>query len=157
MTDCAGFNVEGSMRDGTLTVEGVSMHVPSWVALDVTALWGSPGVRGDDLLIPGRPGLISMPRRITGTSYSVPMVVDGRFTYAGSVRANAREGLRANVAALVELVSGAARVVTLTTPDASATLTGAAHVALTLGDQTRSTMRVVMDLDFPEGGLVAPP
>lgn len=55
------------------------MHRPAFAVIDVTLLWTGPPQRGADLVIPGRAGVLSMPRRAQARQVSLPMVIDARF------------------------------------------------------------------------------
>lgn len=150
---CTRLNVAASMADGVLTVGGISMHTPGWIAVDVTPLWDGPDVRGDDLLIPGLPGLLPMPRRFTGTSYTIPLLIDGAVTSSGTPHANIRNGIALNLGVLQTLVGGMPKSVSLTRPGGGIYGTGSAHVQVKQGEKSRGIARAVMTLDFPGGGL----
>lgn len=150
---CGRLNVSASMADGVLTVGGISMHTPGWIAVDVTPLWDGADVRGEDLLIPGRAGLLAMPRRFTGTTYTIPLLIDGAVNSAGSPHGNVRNGILTNLDVLKSLPGGMPKAVTLTRPGGGQYGSGSAHVQVKLGGMSRGIARAAMTLDFPGGGL----
>lgn len=145
--------------DGTLTIGTVSMHCPAWVVYDVHQLWDGPDERGEDVLIPGAAGRLAMPRRADRTVFMLPMEIDGSVSRTGVPHADFRDGYRRNLLWLSQNVTGpvssgnGTRSVSLTTPAAGPTLTGAAHVSLRTGEQELGIWRAVLTLSFPAGGL----
>lgn len=158
MAVCAPrINLERCTRDGTLYVNGHLMQRPAFAVTTVAPLWTDPDQRGADLLIPDRTGVYPMPRRGTSTTYTLPIVVDGAFSPAGTVNAHMGEGLRANLEWLRANVSGPVsggdgqRSVLITKPDGSGTLSGRAHVSIRWGQRTREFWRGVLALEVAAG------
>lgn len=146
-------------NDGVLFISSVSMHCPGWVVLDVTPLWQASTQRGADLLIPGRPGMLPLPRRITSTEVSLRMIINGNYTAGGVYNYNARLGLYNNIeylnsAIVVPAPGGSLRNVTLYAPGGGSSKTQGAHVTgLEIGDQVGAFCKAVLTLVFPEGNL----
>lgn len=140
--------------DGTLTVGSTSMHCPAWVTFDVHELWNPPDKRGQSLLIPGRTGRLSMPRRDDETTWSLPMLIAGDVDRLGAPTASLRAGYRANLAYLRANVRSttSTRTVSLTLP-AGGSVSAPAHVQVRAGEQTDDGWRAVLELTFPGGGL----
>lgn len=142
--------------DGTLTVNGVSMHCPGWVTFDVHTLWDSALFRGESLHIPGRSGRLGMPRRDDETSWSLPMLIAGDVSRTGAATSSIRAGYQTNLTYLQANVrcasGGAARAVSLTMPAGSAR-TGFAYVQVRTGEQTLDGWRAVLELTVPSGAL----
>jgi hypothetical protein len=151
MAYCSGLNVTAAQADGLLSVDSVSMQTPAWCVVSVSPLWGFNALRGDDLLIPGRVGLVAMTRRFTETTVALQMVVDGRTDSAGVPHSHPRNGLRLNLASLRSLTGGMPKSVVLTAPGGGAVFTRSAHVGLEMGDETRFTARAALTLTFPDG------
>lgn len=124
--------LQNTTIEGTLTIDGVPMNPANgaWATLGdergeggLLQLWAMFAVRGQDRVLPGAPGVIAYPRRITQTR------IDLRFLMVGDVigetgvpAANSIEGLaqnteyiRANVLAPVVSTDGT-RPATLTIP-----------------------------------------
>ena len=148
-------------RDGVLTIDGVAMQRPAWAVLDVTPLWLGPDQRGDDLVIPGRPGALPNPRRAATTARTLRMIIDGQYDPAGVWQSDPRAQLRRNIAYLREHVSDPTyigdgrRTITLVTPD-GVTYTGQVHVGpLQLGDQVRGLARAALPITITDGDLTA--
>ncbi len=98
MTCTGRINVAATQIFGSLTIGGMLMHRLAFAVTDVTDLWLGPDVRGEDLMIPGRPGRIAFPRRADVTERQLPMVIDGRFDVSGNEFAgNEFEGLLQNI------------------------------------------------------------
>lgn len=89
---------------GTLTIDQVSLHTSAWCAPDLSALWGSPLLRGQNRLIPGRQGRKPYKRRIDEFRFSLPLLVTGYCDSDGFAYSDAGvgfdQGLEANVAYL---------------------------------------------------------
>lgn len=154
-------DVAATLRDGRLTIDGVVMHCPAFAVVDVTPLWESPKQRGEDLLIPGRPGQLPNVRRVDATPVTLRMVIDGRVQRSGAVwTCGEREGLRRNVLWLRQHIADptntgdGTRALTLTTPDQSSTLTGSATIeGLRVGTKAGPIWRATLELTLPTGTL----
>lgn len=161
MTCTGRINVAATQIFGSLTIGGVLMHRLAFAVTDVTDLWLGPDVRGEDLMIPGRPGRIAFPRRADVTEREVPMVIDGRFDVSGAEFAgNEFEGLlqnieylRANVVDPTGVGDGT-RAISLTRPGGGSPLTGTAHILnLENGGKKGSLWAAMLTLSFPDGSL----
>lgn len=69
---------------GALTVGGVLMHTPAWCLPDLSPLWSSFTLRGNNRLLPHRRGRKPYPRRIDETHLSFPLIVTGYADAAGT-------------------------------------------------------------------------
>lgn len=161
MTCTGRINVAATQIFGSLTIGGVLMHRLAFAVTDVTDLWLGPDVRGEDLMIPGRPGRIAFPRRADVTERQLPMVIDGRFDVSGNEFAgNEFEGLlqnieylRANVVDPTGVGDGT-RAISLTRPGGGSPLTGTAHILnLENGGKKGSLWAAMLTLSFPDGSL----
>lgn len=160
MTGLLSFDVGCAATDGVLAISGTSLHAPSWICLDVSELWMSAEQRGTDLVIPGRPGAIPMPRRATVTPRSIRLLIGGTHRYNGTRYNNVRAGLFANVQALNALVvqptyvGNGTRSIQLSAPGGGG-LTGVGHVVgLDLGEHLGGqVMRAVLRISLPDGEL----
>lgn len=66
---------------GSLAIEGVEMSRLAW-CLDMTPLWGTPDVRGDNTLVPAL-GYVAEPYYLSQTMYSPLLVVNGHWDRDG--------------------------------------------------------------------------
>ncbi len=102
-TDAAG-PLECDLCYGTLTIDQVSLHTQAWCAPDLSALWSSPTLRGQNRLIPGRQGRKPYKRRLDEVRFSLPLIVTGYCDPDGlpwsEVGIGFDQGLEANVAYL---------------------------------------------------------
>jgi hypothetical protein len=154
-------DVAAVSRDGVLTIDSVVMMCPAWAVTDVTPLWMGPAQRGQDLLIPGRPGQLPNPRRADLTKVTLRMVIDGSVDRTGAAwPCGEREGLRRNVLFLRQNVSDptnhgdGTRGLSLVTPDQSSTLTGRATIeALRTGVRSGPVWVATLELALPDGAL----
>lgn len=65
---------------GTLVLNSVAMQNPygAWCTPDLSPLWGSPEVRGSDVLLPGAVGVRAFGRRGTVTTHNLRFIVSGQ-------------------------------------------------------------------------------
>lgn len=157
MTTCVRINVESTLIDGALTVNGLVLHCPAFCVVDVTDLWLGPGLRGEDLLIPGRQGRVPKPKRRDVTERSLPMVIDGSVAIDGTPYTNDRAGLRATLFYLrANLGEGMPVTASLSPPPGTAGpgQSGTVHVmSITPGQKTGSLWNATLDLSIPNGAL----
>jgi len=161
MADCGTrINWSDSMVAGSLTIDGVLLHRPAFAVLDVRPLWTGPTVRGADLEIPGWPGVVSMPRRATARSVSLPMLIEGRVDPAGNPYDNPLEGLLLNIEWLRTYVTGptyltdGTRYAVLSIPGGGGTREGYVTVeGLEVGGGPVGMGFAVLDLTLPNGTL----
>lgn len=150
---------ECTRDDGTLTIDGVMMHCPAFAVLDVAKLWEGPDQRGDDVKIPGRPGVLATPRRADVTPVTLRLVIDGRMDRLGNEWPTPAQGLLENVLWLRENVTDptyigdGTRTVSLTSPDGSRTFEGPAHVSMVPGARLGPVARYALSLSLPDGAL----
>lgn len=150
---------ECTRDDGTLTIDGVVMHCPAFVVLDVDRFWLGPDQRGADLMIPGRPGVLPNPRRADVTQVQLRLIVDGRLDRLGGEWPNPNQGLHENLTWLRQNVTDptytgdGTRTLLLTSPDGSTTYTGPAHVSMSQGARVGPIMRGLLRLSLPDGAL----
>lgn len=88
-------------RYGWIELDGVSMSTPAWCTHDLSALWGTPDLRGDDRLLPGVVGVIAYRRRATVTRLSLPFLVVGQYDRDGVEYPDPFIGLQTNLAYLM--------------------------------------------------------
>lgn len=156
----AMLSVPVSQADGILSITGLPLHTPAYAILDLTPLWMGPDIRGEDLLIPGRTGVLPLPRRATVTTKSLPMIIDGRYDRLGNRWDNEREGLRRNIALLRTYFTDptysgdGTRWLTLTSPTNIVTLSGPVHVTgIEVGREYGPIWRASLNLSLPLGTL----
>jgi hypothetical protein len=165
--------LQNTTIEGTLTISGISMNIANgaWGILgDATGrgglihLWAGFDVRGEDRVLPGAPGVIAYPRRITKTRHDLRLLIVGDVIgQTGVPASNAIEGLaanieylRANVIAPVASSTGT-RAASLTVPGA-ATRTADIHVLkMTIQeymlDECGSIAVTTLQIDIPAGRL----
>lgn len=105
---------------GSLVIAGVSLNRLAW-CVDLSALWGTPVVRGTNTPLPGVVGTAAEPYRLTETLHSLPLHVNGHWDpddVAVAAGANVYAQLEANLAELYASV-----VFTNTTTDVTQTAT----------------------------------
>lgn len=157
--------------EGTLTIDAISMNPANgaWAVLgDETGkgglvhLWAGFEVRGEDRLLPGAPGVIAYPRRLTKTKHDLRLLIVGDVIgQTGAPASNTTEGLatnieylRANVIAPVVSTTGT-RAATITVPGA-ASRAASIHVlgmkieSYMLGD-CGSIAVTTLQIDIPAG------
>lgn len=158
MTSLGDIDVACTETDGLLYIGTVSMNRPAWAMLDLTPLWAPAQQRGEDLLIPGRPGLVAMPKRVTGTDASLRMIINGNYNYLGAATTNSRRGLFDNIDYLnnhVVTPPASTRTVSLYLPGSSTEyMSGKVHVtSLELGEQVGGFCKAILNLSIPDGRL----
>lgn len=159
MSIADGIDVAAATRDGTLVIDGVQMARKAFAVLDLWPLLDGPEQRGEDTRIPGRPGVLSNPRRADTTTRSLRMVIDGRWRVDGTASDDPRTQvwttvryLRTNVADPTYLTDGT-RTVTITLRDGTV-LSGACTVGpLRLGEQAGPVVRATLQITMPDGEL----
>lgn len=155
------FDYDCTTTDGELTIDGVAMHTPAWTVLDPAVLWQPALQRGDDLLVPGMPGVLALPRRVSVTSYTLRTVIRGTHDRNGTPYSNSSYGLWANIEFLRQHVvdpspynMATLREAELTIPGSAVTMQGDVHVdSLELGDRVGPFFRASLTLTIPAGRL----
>lgn len=154
---CVTVGIDTTFCQGGLSLGGVNMNCPAWKMLDLSALWYKLEKRGQDIVVPGVSGMLSYPRRATGTSHSLPMVIVGDCDPAGSPFANPWIGLESNINVLRGTVLDAFTTIgaVLTMPS-GATRSGPVQIdSFELGDHTfTARYAAVLNLTIPAGVLV---
>lgn len=142
-------------ENGTLYVEGEIMHRPAFTVMDVSPLWQGPDQRGTNLMIPGRPGTIAMPKRAAETMVSLRMLLDGRRTVGGGAKSNYSDGLFDITMWLRALTAPTPtpRNLTLYAPDGITSIGGTGQLRFTLGDRVGPLQRALLEITLPEGYL----
>lgn len=157
---CPRINVPGTQAGGTLYLDEEVMHRTAFAVAQVSALFAPAPRRGADLLIPGRPGLLSLPRLSDARRVGLPMVIDGQFLPDGTESGHDLSGLKFTLAWLDEHViapegGSSTRLLRLTDPgglpDQTATVT---VEGVTLGQRNRGLWFAVLDLTLPTGRLL---
>jgi hypothetical protein len=155
----AGLNGYGCT--GTLTIGSTSMNNPAWDITDLTPLWATVEVRGQDRIIPGAAGAIPYQRRLTVTRHDLQMLITGDVNASGTPFANPDEGLQSNLSTLYTNViapvgsGGGTRAATLTLPS-GATRTADIHIIGFVRQQTfvsdsQAIMEATLQISIPEG------
>lgn len=155
------FDYECTTADGELTIDDVSMHTPGWTVLNPFILWNPAEQRGEDLLVPERPGALPLPRRITTTQHTLEMVIRGTHNHNGTPYANESFGLWANIEYLNQNVvepspymTDTTRFAELAIPASPVVMQGYVHVdRLELGDRIGPFCRAAITLTIPAGRL----
>lgn len=62
---------------GSVTIDGLLMHRLAWELYDLSELHGTPTQRGGNRIVPGNPGTVAYPPRLTQSRYSLPLLVCG--------------------------------------------------------------------------------
>lgn len=152
-------DLDAATRDGTLTIDGVAMQRLAFAVLDLWPLLDGPDQRGDDTRIPGRPGVLSNPRRADATTRSLRMVIDGTYDLNGVLAADARTQVLETVLFLRQNVSDptytddGTRTATIVLRNGT-TLQGPVTVGpLRIGDQSGPIARATLQITMPEGLL----
>lgn len=147
-------DVPCTTTNGTLYVGSQIMHRQAFAVMDVTPLWLGPNQRGTNLLIPGRPGRIIMPKRADETTASLRMLLDGRYTVGGTPTSDSNQGLFDIFIWLRSLTApSSGTAVTLYEPDGVGSITGTAQLRLTMGDRTGPLQRALLEVTMPNGSL----
>lgn len=142
---------------GSLTLGGVSMNNKAWASLNNFVLWGPADRRSSNLMIPGRPGSISMLRRKADSSRTLECLVIGDCNQVGTPHASRESGLATNFMTLRSSVfgwTGTSVTASLSLPNGS-TISGAAQIIqVELGSTNISgALTFTIDLDLPDGEL----
>lgn len=158
----AGINGYGCT--GVLTIGSTSMNNIAWDITDLTDLWFTVEQRGDDRLLPGATGAIPYRRRLAPARHDLTILIVGDVNESGTPFADAKVGLRTNLATLYTNViapTGATdgtRAATLTVPGAS-NRTASIHV-LGLVKQRQfigsvsAAMEATLQISIPAGRFV---
>ncbi len=149
---------------GTVLLDGLSMHRLAWELYDLSELHNGPAQRGDNRLLPGNPGTISYPPRKTQTRFSLPFLICGAWNLNDDyVDADDRwEQLASNMAYLMDNVwlptgvSGGTRTLEWDIPGAVGTVTSEVQVLPAqpprgLGDA--AVFVTTLELLAPDGDL----
>lgn len=145
-----------------LEIDGVPLSTPAWEIEDLSPLWDIPDVRGGDLEVPYRRGVVPF-RRISGAKrVDLPFVILGGFDPDGAPATDGREQLWLNRRELIRTVIRPLQVGTVTgdrtiryyAPDGT-TISGPGKVIGGLRPQQLGPagMRGSLSLSLSEGGL----
>lgn len=155
-TICHGrIDVAATLTDGALTINGVLLHTPAYAAVDVTELWEPADQRGDNILIPGKPGRVPMPKRDDETERSVPLILDGAVTSTGAVISNPTAGLFGHWMTLRAALGGGDLVpASLSAPGGGPGISADVHVmGIAKGTRLGTLMACTLDLLIPAGAF----
>lgn len=83
-----------------LEIASTPLATPAWRILDLTSLWDSAPLRGDDLTLPGANGVRPYARQIDAGRVALPMVIWGDRNRENTAYGNVRTGLLTNMEAL---------------------------------------------------------
>lgn len=137
----------------------VPFPTPAWCVTNMIALYGGPGVRGSNRVIPGAAGVLALPRRATETQVSLELVVSGSHDLNGVAYGDPCMGVRLNLRYLVvNLVSpgtAATRAAVLHLPDGVSTLGAQVQVLgpLQPARAVANHARATIDLLIPAGSF----
>lgn len=150
-----GIDVECTKADGELYVGAESMHRPAFAVMDPSPLEHG-AERGTNLLIPGVPGTLLMPKRTDEATVTLRMLLDGRYTQSGalSVLGDARgcRDLRVWLRSNVYGPTTGGRALTLYLPGGGS-VSGTGHVTIQFGVRVGPIQRAVMVVNLPDGLL----
>jgi len=104
-SETAGPIEVGDCAYGSVVVDNVSLHTPAWNAVDLSALWDTPALRGGNTLRPHQKGRKANRKRGDETRYSLPMIVTGYCDQTGEPYDEFAEGLELNVTYLQSYVA----------------------------------------------------
>lgn len=150
----SGLHVD--LAQGELVIDGVSMHTPAWLVLDLAPLWGFPAERGQNLIIPGQAGTRPYARVIDETVCALGFHIVGDVGHTGSTNADPVAGLVANLDYLwanvisVPATVDGTRFAELTMPDSS-TRVADIQVRLELEPLGASDVKGVLFVTVPAG------
>lgn len=148
--------LEGFTCTGTLTIDSIPLSTKGWSTTNLVPLWGLGPVRGSNVTIPGYPGEIPQPKRLTAFDVTLQMVVSGCHDAAGALYEDPFVGLQANCAFLDSFVAAQplnTREAVLTMPDGS-TRSGDVHVLrFQRGEPDGFLWRATLDISIPAGAL----
>jgi len=80
-----------------IDIDGVPLSTPAWETLNFDELNSGVETRGENLIIPRRPGAFIRPRIIDQKIVNIPIIIYGNKAPDGSTYGNAREGLQTNI------------------------------------------------------------
>jgi hypothetical protein len=83
-----------------IDIDGVPMATPAWIATDLSELNDGPENRGENLIIPRRPGTIFRSKIRDAKIVNIPIVIFGDRDAEGNTHADPRRGLIDNINAL---------------------------------------------------------
>lgn len=83
--------------DEYVEIDGVPLTTAAWTLVDHAELWGSPEVRGGDVIIPGAAGVLPQRRRPTVTRVDLELAIVGDVSWDGAPEPDVRVGLARNV------------------------------------------------------------
>lgn len=92
--------IEGYGCTGVLIIGGIVMNGPAWDISDLTDLWFTADVRGDDRILPGVAGVIPYRRRTTVTRHDLTILVIGDVDATGAPHSDSYIGLETNISSL---------------------------------------------------------
>jgi len=94
----AGFCDVGCL--GTLTIGGYPLNTPAWDVPNPMRLIHDAAVRGENVVLPGAPGVRGNPRRLDAAEFELAMFITGAVDAAGVLATNPWLTLENNLAAL---------------------------------------------------------
>ena len=97
MTSWAHNAIQAANCLGTLSLGGVSMNRDAWSVLNIGSLWEPAPKRGENLLIPFRPGRMQLARMRDQRTDTLDLLVVGTVDVTGVPTADPYEGLEANI------------------------------------------------------------
>lgn len=83
-----------------LEIASTPLATPAWRITDLTPLFAGAALRGAPNRLLPLAGARALPQRVGPTTYSLPITIWGHRNRDGSTNADARAGLKANIAAL---------------------------------------------------------
>lgn len=138
-----------------LEIASTPLATPAWRILDLTPLWSSAAVRGDDRVLPHADGVRPERRRVTVTQVALPMVIWGDKNRENTPYGDIRVGLLTNIEALhtaivVPTTGDGTRAATW--HQATGTATADVHVlGLAVRALSPRSVRATLQLSIPQG------
>lgn len=152
-------DLAAATRDGALSIDGVVMARPAFAVLDVWPLLQGPEQRGDDTRIPGRPGVLSNPRRADAATITLRLIIDGTYRVDGTLASDPRAQVLTTSLYLRQYVTDptyvgdGTRTATVVTAS-GLTFSGPVTVGpLRIGEQGGPLARATIQITMPEGYL----
>ncbi len=97
MTRWAEAAIQAANCHGTLQLGEVSMNRSAWAVLNVATLWEPAPPRGENLLVPFRPGRLQLPRIRDERTGSLQILVVGTVDLNGDPTLDPHVGLEQNI------------------------------------------------------------
>jgi len=138
-------------------IDGVPLATPAWIATDLTELNDGPENRGENLVIPRRPGALFRPKVRDSKIVNIPIVIFGDRDPENNPYADPRQGLIENItrlkAALYLPSFSAARLLTYHRAAGNVEASVQTSPKLDITPIGPNTARAVLTIEIPAGVL----